>query len=447
MRTKVQIRLLARSAVVAVVLAGVFFAVGRSPAQAATAQVTVYSPMFTVPGAEAGSAPRLFTAVCELGKLLSGGVDGANDGPLHVVYSYPSDIAGNPTANGGHPLAWTVGVINTDTKNHPLHVTAICLRGPPVVTTVATTTSSPTGGSFTLTTSCPAATARTGGGYSFAWSGTRSDNPTPTGSRPTGTRSWTVNVAYLTQVLRVYSGVKEKTIAVRGPIAYAVCISGTGPTETGEAHDLDFNNDPAVCTPSGGGLADVCTSYARQDLSCGNGLLPAGGGWQVTRGEMAGTYTMMTDMAGPDPAYHLAARVLTDDKDRFVVQAVSLCLKAVPVKATAASKAAVSHPADTQTPKQPSIDVKGQSHDLTTTAWFGIGGAGCLLLLVVAGLALYFMWRANLPQPQPVGPTAGLAKMPITPGPSAQRTTVAYLEVVVRDQRSAYRTRDLREIT
>jgi hypothetical protein len=424
-------------------LAGALFAVGRSSAQAAAAEVAVYSPMYTVPAGGPGSAPRLLTAACESGTLLSGGVDGANDPPLHIVYSYPSDATGNPVAKGGQPVAWTIGVVNTDTADHTVHVTATCLAGSSATTTVAAKTSAPGSGSFTLTAACPSATARTGGGYSFTWSATASNNPTPTGSYPTGSRSWTVSMTYLTPVLRAYTGMAE--MAVEAPTVYAVCLSGTGAAEIGPARTLDFDKDPPVCKPSGGGFADVCTSYARLDMVCGSGLLAAGGGWRVTEGTLTTTYTMMTDMAGPDAGYDLAALVLTDDKKRFVIQAVPLCLKAGPPKSvppktvpTSGGGVALGRSSDA---------VEAEPGDADTTDWSGPTGIGCLVLLLIAGLGFYFLRGSRRAQPQPAGPAFRTAQAPIPPGTPGRQITVALLEVVVRAQRSAYRISGFREIS
>ncbi|WP_027344288.1 hypothetical protein [Hamadaea tsunoensis] len=400
---------------------------GKAAASAQSAQVVTFSTTYTAAVRGPGGDPEVFTAGCQDGVLLGGGMDGAGDAPLHVVLSYPADADGIPVTDGETAARWAIGVQNAGTAPVQFQVVAVCLTGTSARSTVRSKVSDPAGSDVTLAVSCPASAARTGGGYWFVWP--TGSAPTAVADYPTGQRTWTVQLANLKPVLRAYTvgQAARPAKALESASVFAVCVTGTGPVVTGEPGALDFDALPAACPSSDGVFAPQCTSHAAVDQTCAGGRVPAGGGWRYATGTPPSSFGFTSMHARTEGSYRIEAHVATDDRNSFALQAYAICLKA---DLPAQSKAAP--------PKRPPSSAAAQAAAAEPKDYSGITGAVCLAAVAVGGLFLLARRR----QPRLAGPATATVRPQAA---DVRHDTTGVLQVVVRAQRQAYRNKDYRE--
>ncbi len=370
---------------------------------------------------ERASSPLPYSVECDPAEqLVSGGYNAGSD--VQVTFSYPSGAKGTPVT-GGHPTAWTIGVINNTKSNPPVQISAACLAGGgDTVSSVSSTTETHFEATSSVAASCPDGTVRAGGGYSSEWNPVLGTGMI-TGSYPLPRQGWAVDVA-----LRSGDPDTQPRATVT---AYAVCLSGEIAVADLSPVQMTLAGATAICTSAGPLLQSTCITpwKGSQQLNCFGDQVLSGGGYQVTSGNLPGFYPVLVNTPTPQPAWQLNISGSTPDTAPIIVNATPVCLVAVVTSVTTAPTAAGGGGGAQTTIADPAAG----GSDLRPLAFVG-GGLLLLLVLLLGALALGRSSRrrsraGGRVQVQQQGqPAAGVG-----------------LDAVLRAHRSSYRLDEFRE--
>src|SRR5262245_18879811 len=288
-------------------------------------RLVVHTSVFVV---EPTGQPQLFTTGCDAGEQLVSGGYASADG-MRVVFSYPSAADGTPTADGAQPTAWTVGIVNA-TKTVPrVQVSAACLAGGTSTTRVSSNTKIVDQSSLSLSAACPGGTALTGGGYASQWS-PRSGIAAVTGSHPNPDDSWGIDVV-LIGISTPAAVIVPNTVT-----AFAVCVDGNIQLADVTPTPLTLTPGTPTCTGLSAGFAVNCVTpfTGNQLVSCPDGQILGGGGYQVTDGALPGPFSVLVNAPVDKPVWIVQINGTSTVPTAPSLSVMPLCLVAVAAPAS-----------------------------------------------------------------------------------------------------------------